>query len=127
MGFSLEAAEVRESRISDDYKTLAPTSRERQTHIRNRLVNLLCVLETDRGAIHARVLESEPHGLHTIVMTTLELTAAAELHADHAQPFLLQLVDVIDHFAHVVWVVGVLRGRAVHACAAVIDADQSHV
>ncbi len=64
---------------------------------------------------------------HTIVMTMLELTATAELHADHTQPFLLQLVDVIDHFAHIVWVVGVLVGRAVHACAVVVDADQSHV
>ena len=32
-------------------------------------------------------------------MTVLELAAAAQLHANHPQPFLFQLVDVIDHFA----------------------------
>ena len=65
-------------------------------------------LEADRGAIYPRVLESEPHCFHTIVMTILELTATAQLHADHTQPFLLQCVDVINHFAHIVWMVGVL-------------------
>ena len=73
------------------------------------------------------ILESEPHRFHAVVMTILELPAAAQLHADHTQPFILQLVDVIDHFAHVVGVVSVLVGRPVHARAIVVDADQSHV
>ena len=38
-----------------------------------------------------------------------------------------QLVDVIDHLAHVVGVVGVLIGRPVHARPVVVDADQSHI
>src|SRR6476620_3717488 len=93
------------------------SSRERQVHVADRLIDLLGVLEADRRGIHSRVLESEPHCFHTIVMIALELTAAAELHADHTQAFLLQLLDVLDHFAHVVWVVGVLIGRAIHTCA----------
>ncbi len=60
-------------------------------------------------------------------MTVLELAATAEFHADHTQPLLLQLLDVMDHFAHVVRMVGIFIGRAVHACAVVVDADQSHV
>jgi hypothetical protein len=62
---------------------IALASRERQIHVPDRFIDFLRVLETDRGAIHSRVLESEPHGFHTIVMTTLELTATAELHANH--------------------------------------------
>src|ERR1700728_125205 len=83
---------------------------ERQIQIADRLVDLLRALEADRDRIHARVLEREPHRSHTIVMTVLELTATAEFHADHTQPFLLQLLDVIHHFAHVGWMVGVLGG-----------------
>ena len=70
--------------LTDDYtETLVAVSRERQIHVSNRLVDLLRVLETDRGAIHSRVLEGEPHGFHAIVVTPLELTATAELHANH--------------------------------------------
>ena len=101
--------------------------RKRQIHVADGLVDLLRTLEADRGAVHARILESEPHRLHTVVVTILELPAAAQLHADHAEPFFLQQVDVIDHLAHVVGVVGVLVGRTVHARAIVVDADQSHV
>ena len=58
---------------------------------------------------------------------SLELAATAELHTDYAKPFVLQLVDVINHFAHVIWVVRILIGGAIHSCAVVVDADQSHV
>jgi hypothetical protein len=101
--------------------------RKRQIHVADGLINLLRALKANRRAVHPCILESEPHRLHTVVMAMLELTAATQLHPDHTQPFILQLVDVIDHFAHVVGVVGVLVGRPVHACAIVVDADQSHV
>ena len=105
----------------------ANTSRKRQIHVADRLVDLLRVFESDRRGIDSCALESEPHCFHAIVMTLLELTASTKLHADHSQPFLFQRVDVIDHFAYVGWVVGVLIGRPVHTCAVVIDADQSYV
>src|SRR5271154_5636794 len=92
-------------------------SRKRQTQIADRLVDLLRVLEADRDAIHSGVLESELHCLRAILMTISELAAPAQLHADHTQPFLFQLANVIDHFLHVVRVVGVLISRAVHAGA----------
>jgi len=57
----------------------------------------------------------------------LELTSAAQLHTDHPEAFFLELVDVIDHFAHIVGVIGVFVRRPVHARPVVIDADESHV
>jgi len=41
------------------------SSRKRQVQVADRLVNLLRVLETNRGAPHPRVLKSEPHCFHT--------------------------------------------------------------
>jgi len=38
--------------------------------------DLLRALESDCGAVYARILESEPHRLHTVVVTILELTSA---------------------------------------------------
>ena len=55
----------------------------------DRLVDLLGVLETDGGGIHARVLESEPYRFNTVLMTVLELASAAKLHTDHTQLLLL--------------------------------------
>jgi hypothetical protein len=90
--------------------------------------SISCVLLNPTvAAIHAGILESEPHGFHAVVVAVHELASAAELHADHAQPVFLQLVDVIDHFAHVVGMIGVLGGWPVHARAAVVDADQAYV
>ena len=41
---------------------------ERQIQVADSLVDLLRALEADSGAVHARVLESEPDRLHTIVV-----------------------------------------------------------
>ena len=60
--------------------------RKRQIHVADGLVDLLRALEADRCAIHPRILESKPHGIHTVLVTGAELTTAAELHADHPQP-----------------------------------------
>ena len=100
---------------------------KRQIHVADGLVDLLRAFESNRGAVHAGILESEPDRFHTVVVTILELTSAAQLHADHTEPFFLELVYVFDHFAHIVGVVGILVGRPVHARAAVVDADQSNV
>src|SRR5580700_12050008 len=102
---------MRYAQVNECYGDVSPTQRiprcchgspKRPIHVADRLVNLLPVLEADRRAIHSRVLESELHCFHTIVRTVLELAATAELHADHTQALLLQLLDVSDHFAHVV-------------------------
>src|SRR6185295_1473252 len=62
-----------------------PLSRKRQIQIGDGLVDLLSILKADRSGIYLRVLESVLHCFHTIIMTVLELTAAAELHANHTQ------------------------------------------
>ena len=100
---------------------------KRQVHVADSLVDLLRTLEPDRGTVHARILESKLHRLDTIIVTILKLPPAAQLHADHAESFLLQKVDVINHFANVGRVIGVLGGWPIHARPTVIDADQSYV
>src|SRR5581483_977634 len=114
-------------RLCSSYSVTRPgtsTLRERQVHVADGFVDFLRALEADRGAVHAGILESEPHGLHTIVVTMLELAAAAQLHADHSQPFLLQLVNVIDDLAHVIGMVGIFISRPIHARSIVIDPDE---
>jgi len=101
--------------------------RKRQIHVADSFVYLLRTLEPDRGTVHARILESKPHRLHTVIVTILELPPTAQLHTDYTKPFFLQKADVIDHFANVVGVIRVLIGLPVHAGAVVVDADQSHI
>jgi hypothetical protein len=64
-------------------------SRESQVHVADGLVDLLGVLESDRRAVYARILESKPHRLCAVVVTILELATTAELHADHSKLFFL--------------------------------------
>lgn len=108
-------------------QSISCCSRERQVHIADGFIDLLRALEADCSGIYSGVLKRELHGFHAIVVTILELAASAKFHADYAQAFAFQRVDVIDNFADVRRMIGVFVGGAVHAGAVVIDADQSYV
>src|SRR5450631_988027 len=62
---------------------------QRQIQVAYGLVDFLRALEANRRAVHPCILEGKPHRLFAVVVTMVELTATAQFHADHTQPFLL--------------------------------------
>src|SRR5437764_1228937 len=69
--------------VFSNFPAVAPL-RQREIHVADGLVDLLGAFEAHGRTVHACIPECEPHGFHTVVVTVVELTPAAQLHTDHA-------------------------------------------
>src|ERR1035441_4937165 len=99
--------------------------RQRQVDILDRLVDFRRVLETYGHAIDARITEGEPHR-RLPVLAVREPTLSHQLHADHANAFGADLLDMRDHFVDLSRPAGgeVLR---VHDGALVVHPDHGDI
>src|ERR1039458_6444486 len=80
--------------------------RQREIQILHRLVDFGRILETNRHAIDARIIEREAHR-RLPVLTGGEGAFPDQFHADHAHSLRVDLLDMRDHLADVAGTVGV--------------------